>query len=218
MKITKEIVNVRLKDRGIKLIGEYTRLKDRSLFRCDCSHEWVAIVSSVTHYKTGCPVCSQRIKLTKEEINQRLQKYGTQLLDEYQGSNTFSRFKCVCGNDQWITKPSHAMNGIHCKQCSESGFRIDKPAHIYILRFDSFIKFGISNDIDYRLKKHRRSNGEFVVVAMQFFERGRDALDWETSIKREHGGRFATQAQCPDGYTETLSLDKEQIIVETLGA
>ena len=55
--LTKEIVNERLKDRGIELIGEYITSKTPSVFRCSYNHEWAASPHNIMR-GNGCPSCS----------------------------------------------------------------------------------------------------------------------------------------------------------------
>jgi hypothetical protein len=71
-----------------------------------------------------------------------------------------------------------------------------------------FIKYGITNNLEQRLSQHRRYNGKFEINFSQFYNSGKDALNWEKSIKQKHGGSYVTEATMPDGWTETLSIEK----------
>jgi hypothetical protein len=53
-KLTKEIVNERIYERGISLIGEFTYSRIKSLFKCSHDHEWFATPDSVMR-SNGCP-------------------------------------------------------------------------------------------------------------------------------------------------------------------
>lgn len=55
--LTKEVVNERLADRGIELVGAFNTSQTKATFRCSEGHEWKADPSNVMYNGTGCPVC-----------------------------------------------------------------------------------------------------------------------------------------------------------------
>jgi hypothetical protein len=117
-------------------------------------------------------------------------------------------FRCHVGHEWEAELNSLLRTSSHgCPECSVSGFKKDKPAHAYILIFDDFIKYGISNRLKIRLNEHK-SNGEYEIHTTRFFERGSDALEWESMIKKVFGGSFVSKYRCADGFTETLSLSR----------
>jgi hypothetical protein len=164
--------------------------------------------------KKGCPYCSGH-KHTKEIINNLLRSKNFYISDEYLGYDTITTIRCSFGHE-WKSSPNNVINNSGCPSCSTYGFNISKSAYAYILKFPTFIKFGITNDIETRFRKHRSKNGEFEVVMKKLFENGKDALNWETKIKQDFGGRFVTKEQCPDGFTETLDLSLLNEVKSTL--
>lgn len=79
--ITKDIVNRRLLELGknITLIGDYSKQKTKTLFKCHLGHEWHATPDNVMR-RSGCPTCEKYNHLaraksqlsSKEEINEYL--------------------------------------------------------------------------------------------------------------------------------------------------
>ena len=214
-KLTKEVVNERLKDRGIELIGEYITSKTPSVFRCSYNHEWETKPSHVLQGK-GCPHCSNNFPLTKEVVNERIKDRGIELIGEYITNRIPSLFRCS-HNHEWTTSPYAVLRGTGCPACSDGGgFKPDKAGHGYLLDFGHFIKFGISNVLPRRLGQHKRNNGKFTVIETKLFENGQDALDWENDIKKKYGGWYVSKDVFPDGYTETLPMFFKETLLITL--
>lgn len=204
-----EKVNEQLKalGKGIVMIGEYTKSKSKTEFRCVNGHEWLAKPSSIIS-GTGCPHCSGKAPLTKEIVNERLENLGSNitLTGPYLGSLKKTEFQCGLGHT-WPSRPANVLNAKSgCPICSVHGFNPVIPAYIYVLVFESFIKYGITNDIDRRLLEHKR-NGKYQVALKKLYSDGQMALDWENKIKKTFGGKYAKIEECPDGWTETLPLD-----------
>lgn len=211
---TKEIVNERLKDRGIELIGEYYRSDKKTLFRCPYGHEWETKYTTIVGGH-GCPHCSNNFPLTKKIVNERVKNRGIELIGDYLGgSQTKALFRCP-ENHEWETMVQSILSGRGCPSCSISGYTLDLPAHGYLLDFGTFIKFGISNVLHNRLRRHKM-NGKYTVIETKYFENGQDALDWETAVKRKFGGNHVSKEICPDGYTETLPISLREELIATL--
>jgi hypothetical protein len=158
--------------------------------------------------------CGECMKKSVDEVHEIVEGRGYQMIGEYLGMKKKTMFRCSEGHE-WMTTPRHISDGSNCPSCSSTGFKPDLPAWIYILNFGGFIKYGITNSIDYRLRSHKR-NGVYEIVATRRFEIGEDAKHWEQSIKRKFGGRYVDKSLCPDGWTETLSVDKLQLLLETV--
>lgn len=108
-KLTKEVVNSRLEDRGITLIGEFTKSHTSTLFRCAIGHEWTARPSNVM-FGTGCPHCSGNIPLTQAIVNERLAERSITMLDEYVTQTTKSRFVCGAGHEwTFLIRPDNTL-------------------------------------------------------------------------------------------------------------
>lgn len=212
--LTKEIINQRLSqcDSGHELVGEYLGIMQQSTFKCARGHTRTAQVNAVVNNKTKCPYCTEYY-LSKDVVTERLKNNNKniELVGEYFGTHTKSLFKCEVGHE-FMAKPANIMSGKGCPHCAKYGFKNNISAHIYILKFDNFIKYGITNDLERRLLEHRK-NGDYELIATKFFKNGSDAKSWEEKIKTTYGGKFVDSARCPDGWTETLSLSYLQKIL-----
>jgi hypothetical protein len=212
--LTKEIVNERIKDRGIKLIGKFIASNPKSLFRCSNNHIWETKRSTVL-FGYGCPACSNRLPLTAEIVNERIKDRGIKLIGEFITSKIPVFFRCA-NNHTWKTRPDDVLQGHGCPLCSATGFKNNIPAHGYLLDFGHFIKFGISNRLSSRLDRLKSYNGEFAVIKTKLFENGQDALDWENDIKKKYGGSYVTKGVFPHGFTETLPIFFKETLITML--
>ncbi len=215
--ITKEEMIARLKDKHgdkIVVIGEYVSYSEGMLFQCLNGHTWHSNGRKVIKQGNGCPQCAPNRPLTTEIINTSLEHRGIKLFREYVTGELYSQFECVCGN-MWEARAPMVLFGRGCSSCTVYGFDDGEPGWSYILDFGTYIKFGITNDLDRRLKEHLK-NGDYKIAKTKLYERGLDARNWEKNIKAIFGGRYVTDAVCPDGWTETLAPDKLQRLVETI--
>ena len=215
--VTKEIVNQRLRDQGrnITLIGEYTKQKNKTLFRCEKDHEWTATPDNVLRL-SGCPICekknhrvrSDKLISSKDEVNEYLSLFKREiiLVGEYTKSWTPALFECRKCYYQWMARPNNIKSGKGCPKCSSHGFNPDKPAWTYVFERSNYIKYGITNNLEQRLGIHRKY-GNMLVHYSEYHSNGIKAKEWEDDIKTLYGGNFVSREECPDGWTETLSKD-----------
>lgn len=206
--LSKDIINSRLVSRGIAMIGDYTTTKTKTEFLCSNGHTWVVLPKDVLSGH-GCPHCSDT-RLSKEAVNNRLLQngQGISIVGDYVNAHT--KTELICGNGHtW-----HAIPGGGCPYCSKTGFKLDKPAWVYVLLFANYIKYGITNNLQNRLSTHQRVNGEYTLVGSRYFDVGLNALNLENEIKRIFGGCFVTKEVCPDGYTETLCISNLDKLLE----
>jgi hypothetical protein len=212
---TKKLINERLADKGIELIGEYVGQKVESLFRCNEGHKWNSTPLNAIKSQ-GCGFCNKTIRLTKKIVNERIKDRGFELIGEYKGgSMTKAIFKCNKGH-KWNTLVQCVISGTGCPLCSLSGYSFDLPAHGYLLDFGHFIKFGISNVLSNRMRRIKASNKNFTLLKTKYFENGQDALAWENDIKKKYGGWYVTKDILPDGYTETLPVCFKETLISML--
>ena len=214
-RLTKEIVNERIKDRGFELIGEYITNKKPVLFRCPNNHTWMTRPDDVLRGH-GCPKCSRNFPLTKEDVNERIKDRGIELIGELVTTDIHSVFLCANGHT-WIPTPNSVLKGSGCPVCcGGGGFKPDKAGHGYLLDFGYFIKFGISNAVKRRLVQHKYYNGKFTVIKTKYFDNGQDALDWENDIKKKYGGWYVSKDILPQGFTETLPVFFKETLIAML--
>lgn len=194
--------------KNFTLVGDLQGTHKKSKFQCDLGHQWEATFANIRS-GTGCPSCSSQRLLTREEMIDWLSnnESGISISGNYLGSKIKTKFCCSNGH-QWEATPKNIRAGKGCPSCADhsgGGFDPNKSAWEYVFTRGGYLKFGITNDLTRRLNEHRR-HGEVVLVHERYHEIGQIALEWETNIKRTHGGRHVTKDQCPDGWTETLPL------------
>lgn len=203
-------INDRLKEREIEAISPV--IKGRTLFRhLICDTKWESGISNVLNNNSGCPECAGNVKLSNSLLNERLQNRNIVADGKYVNARTPMKFNCEFGHS-WLATPDNILRGKGCPECAAYGFDPSKQAWEYIFVRDGYLKYGITNDLPRRLKEHRRG-GELTLVHEQYHKTGYPALEWENGIKRTYGGKFASKEQCPDGYTETLSLSHLSLLL-----
>lgn len=135
LRLPLENVERRLAKRGIDLVGHYQNTDTPTQLRCRAEgHEWTANPNGYINGENplGCPHCSNRALLTKEDINERIASRGLELVSEYVNSQTKAWFSCSKGH-QWKTTPNSVLNGTGCPACSHYGTNADT---VYIWKTD----------------------------------------------------------------------------------
>lgn len=212
--LTTDQVNVRLSPRNIELVGTYLGSQVKNKFRCNKFHVWEAAPSKVFQGH-GCAECFGTKRLTSDIVNARLASKKISLIGEYESALTKSQFQCNLGHI-WTAKPADVMGKSGCPSCADYGFNLSKKAFGYVIVYENFLKYGITNKLNQRLEKHINSNGQFIKQYSRSFETGYLAKQWEDSIKTTLGGRYVSKDICPDGYTETLSDKYLKEVIEKL--
>lgn len=117
--LTAELVNERISDRGLRLLGEYTNNLTKTTFSCSEGHVWESSPANVLA-GTGCPFCAGNIVLSRDIVNDRIRDRGIQQLGDYVNNATPSLFTCnACGNI-WNTAPANVLAGRGCPKCADS--------------------------------------------------------------------------------------------------
>ncbi len=110
----------------IEPVEQYTRMKDKILFRCKtCGNEWRTTPSSVLS-GTSCPVCSRvrvtagRRKTHEAFIEELAEKNpNVEALGKYRGGNARITVRCkVCGNE-WEPRAQSLLKGYGCWECGK---------------------------------------------------------------------------------------------------
>ena len=203
-------------ERYIEMIGEYKNRNDKTLFKCLLDgHIWKSTWSTINCKKYGCPKCAGILPLTKDMVNERLLKSSSNItmIGDYVGSFKKTLFKCA-DSHIWSTSATSVLQGRGCPSCAEYGFNPNKKAYVYLLKFESHLKYGITNSPKSRMKSHEK-NGNYQVIMMMECD-GHNARDWERQIKQKFGGNFVNKTIMPDGYTETLPSEHTQYIISTM--
>ena len=127
-------------------------------------------------------------------------------------SHTSRKVWWICASQhKFKASVAHRSNGRGCPSCSQGGFDPLKPGWLYLLRHETWglLQIGISNVIDNRLAKHKKSGWQIVDVKGPLD--GYWVMEMETSILghlKDLGvdvgshavGRF-------DGFTEAWTQD-----------
>lgn len=210
--LSKEIWNERLKDRNIKMVGEYLGALTKTTFQCLENHTWNATPNSVMK-GSGCPTCAI---VSEEQCNERLSDRCIKVVGDYVNTNTKTTFQCLEGHE-WETTPASVLHGSGCPTCATTGFDPTKPAILYYLRIDSVIegtvfKIGITNNT----VQKRFSNTDLdkiTVLSTDHFDVGADAKDLEKLLlcvyqNRKHEGETILESS---GNTEILTQDVRRL-------
>lgn len=159
--LSKEIVNERIADRGLILLGEYTNSVTKTSFQCSEGHTWEATPGNVMA-GTGCGICAGTFLLTTEIVNDRIADRGLVLLDEYINNTVKRRFRCSEGH-VWETAPANVLSGRGCTVCADRTSDNDifylwiaGPQQLVRLRDGEFLlKYGVTSERreDLRIKE-----------------------------------------------------------------
>jgi hypothetical protein len=209
-KWTTESINDFLSKRKIALISEYPgKVAKKGTFRCEYGHIWETTVASVISGR-GCKSCyGKNMPLDIKTIQDRYKKFGYDVIGEYVNYSSVLKFICSNGHT-W----NSTVGNTRCSSCASYGFKVNRPSFGYILKFDSFIKYGISNSIQSRLYRHKLHNPPHEVVVIFKFNDGAKARIWENTIKTTIGGNYVGKDKCPDGWTETLPITLLETVIE----
>jgi len=197
-------------------------------------HEWHSKVSKRTGaVPRGCAICSghqiqigvndlasQYPELAKEWDYVKNKKLTPQMVTVSSGQSVKWKHKSTKGSlHRWpariADRTSSKPTGCPESECSKTGFDPNKPAHLYILYATinkmQVIQFGISNNIERRLRKHARSGFKNIPVRLISFHKGSNARFLELSILdlvHEHGiPSCSRQGIKFDGSTEAFCLE-----------
>jgi hypothetical protein len=205
---TQEKVNTQLATNGrtIRMVGEYISALTKSTFRCAEEHEWEATPNAILRGR-GCPTCYDNT-LTAVIVNERLINQGRtiKLIGDYVNNYEHTTFTCGEGHT-WLAATGLVLNGSGCPSCAQYGYSQSKPGYMYVIRYDDYIKYGITNNLESRLSSHRKW-GEFTIVHSSRVEDGRVPYRLERMIKKTLGGNFVSRDIMENGFTETLSLER----------
>lgn len=167
----------------------------------------------------GCPSCFNIRKghLHNKGRESYILKFRAVHGDLYDYS-TVSEFK-NCKQKVIVTCPTHGefsitpdnhVQGKGCPLCGGSGFQPQKSGTFYILKVtDDVIKFGVTNNIERRLKEIRRySSFDIQPMYLFNFASGYTALDIENKVYRSKDitRKVVSKVDMKHGYVETTYL------------
>jgi hypothetical protein len=141
LKVTNEDVDIKLKDRDVKRIGNYINSIIPIEFLClksQCNYTWLASPSSVLYYESNCPKCAGILKLTNDEVDRRLIGRNIKRLGEYKNYFTKIKFQCLLDRCKyiWNGTPSDILNGCGCPNCAGKILPTNKELKKILLSFN----------------------------------------------------------------------------------
>ena len=143
----------------------------------------------------GCPKCGGSELQTKEQfVTASRDVHGDRYdysLVEYVNNVTPVRIVCK-EHGEFSQRPGNHKSGQGCPSCGTYGFDSGQPAYFYVVGIygDSgeYVGFGITKDLDFRLKTHSRELGKngmvLDLIHSRLYEHGKDALGTETAVNQ----------------------------------
>lgn len=170
----------------------------------------------------GCKDCAVVANAAKQRKSQydyleQAKKNHTEAYDyslfEYLGDNCYGIFICPNGHKYEQLARNHAK-GIGCPCCCESGYRINKPGHFYVMINGDITKIGITNRTpDIRVSEINKEKPGFELAYSKLFSNGKVALALETSLLWILKSEYLQVDEKFDGSTECfLNVDRNQLI------
>lgn len=140
-KLTYDEVEEYIKSKNYTLLSsEYKNSTDKLTVECPNKHVYDV---SYCKFKNGrrCPHCSNRIKITKNDVEKHLREENYSLLSEFKNSNNKILVRCSNGHE-WNVTYQKFKKGLRCSKCSNKYIENRKPS----------IKW-TTNSVKYELKK-----------------------------------------------------------------
>lgn len=219
--LSKQIINKRLANRGIIMLGGYKNVDTKTLFKCTEGHTWETTPYHVTRKPrpTSCPYCSNMAPLSTAIINDRIKDRGYMLLDEFKTNHIKVRFQCREGHT-WKAKPNNILNGRGCPECAPRTSDNDvfylwvaNSQKLVDLQVEEFlIKYGTTSE---RLKNNRirevSSNWKATPNVLVMIKTLEPATLLEQTAS-QIGQRLTSDYSHLDGYTEFRIVNKNELI------
>ena len=215
-RLTHNFVMCEIGKTGYKLLSIYENARAKLDLECDKGHRYKACWDKFSQGKR-CPHCFGSTKLTHDFVLDEIGKTGYKLLSIYEQSGKKLDLECDKGH-RYKACWNSFNRGSRCPYCANHGFKPDKPASLYYIRFDhngkDFYKIGITNKTI-----TERFCGEptpYTVIMETRYLFGYLAAELERDILANHK-RHQYQGDCflVSGNTElftkdVLRLDKKQ--------
>jgi hypothetical protein len=227
--LSKEIVNERIADRGLVMLGEYVTSMTKTFFQCSEGHTWEASPGNVMG-GTSCPHCSGNVRLTTEIVNDRIADLGLVLLDEYVTNSVKRRFQCSEGH-VWETAPANVLSGRGCTVCAERTSDNDVfylwiagPQELVRLRDGEFLlKYGVTSEHREDIRIREIGYAWNTIPNVLALVKTKGPATWTEKTASRIGQRLTSDYSHLDGWTEFRIVNEIElaqlmaIAVEVLG-
>lgn len=119
-RLTNDIIDERLKNKSIYRIGHCLNCSEKIEYGCHiCGHIWKATSDNISRGISGCPKCSNKVKLTHEVIDEKLKIKNITRLTDYVNNKSLMRYKCNICNYEWETTGGSVLNSnTGCRKCA----------------------------------------------------------------------------------------------------
>ncbi len=157
-------------------------------WECKEGHTWNAIIKNRTKLKSGCPFCAnKKVLIGFNDLETKFPDIAKEA-DGWDASRVLSgthqkkRWKCKEGHTWNASVDSRTSNATGCPECAEYGFNPGEPAWFYLMKRPNEQQFGITNNLDKRIKVHARFDWHKIDSTGP--HDGQEVLDTENLIKK----------------------------------
>ena len=203
---------------------EYVKSDEPVRIRCTVHDSWLNVTPNF-HLNSagGCVECaneatSARCRKTTEQFIKDAQLiHGERYSYDRSVYKTVSEkieIKCREHGYFWQIAGSHTQ-GQGCPSCGNSGYKVHKPAYLYVLCDGELTKVGITNNKpQFRCNFISRDSGRlFKVISTFYFENGQTPLDIETKLLEQLWKTYESPTEKFSGFTECFfSVDQPSLL------
>lgn len=206
-KLTQQEVDNYLFSRGFKMVGTYTKGRDKHTFECINGHQWS---SRFDHIKggSGCPHCYGNAKISQKSVNEYLAKRRFRILEEYKGMDYKHIFECE-NKHTWSTTYHNIKNGgSGCPHCHNLGLT---ETNLYVMFAPSIgTKIGVSHQPERRMREIMRSGNITSMEVLRVFEiKDYNKSREIESLCHKHFSKYNCGYKDFDGCTEFFNIEPE---------
>ena len=138
-------------------------------------------------------------------------------------SNYMWVFNCQEHGDFEAQYHNVVNHGTCCPRCSKYGFKVDLPAHLYIMdvsldRETICYKFGVTNSSPNERAKQLERESTFEISPFKsfYYENGASALRIEGDIKEAYREFLVDKKDMLSGYTELFPTHMLEKVISTI--
>lgn len=185
--LTKEIVNERLKEKGVWIVGEYKGINKKTEMQCNEGHIWIGRPAEALAGAKGCAKCAKILPLSLDEINTDLRPRGITLISGYTRSRNKARFRCDFGHE-WEAFVNGVRFGNGCAVCSGHSIEAAKERFLSSVKERGFIALGEYEKLKNNVKLICPNNHTFFIAPYDFLTGRGCARCTGNGIKLEEKG------------------------------
>lgn len=206
--LSKELINERLIDRSIWMVGDYLNSVTPTKFRCSLGHTWKASPGNVMS-GTGCPECAGNGPLTADVVNDRVSSRNLVMLDKYINNSTKARFQCKEGHI-WETAPANVLSGRGCPKCAERTTDNDvfylwlagNQQQVDLVDGEYLLKYGITSESRGDLRIKEIGYAWKIIPNILAMVKTNGPASWVENAVEVIGRKLTSEYAALDGWTE----------------